>query len=341
MARGVLLVNLGSPDSPEPRDVRAYLAEFLDDPRVIDLASPLRWLLLNLIVLPSRPRRSAAAYKQIWTDQGSPLVVISAQQAALLQKRIDLRVEVAMRYGRPDIGGALSRLYGGGVRDLLVVPMYPHYAMSSYETVLAKVNEEAGRFADLAIQFVQPFYDHPGFIDALVQAARPALDSKPDLVLFSYHGIPERHVRKNDPTSCWCLEARDCCARPSPSHRTCYRHQVFETTRAFAGRAGLAPQQWSVSFQSRLGRTPWLRPFSDVVIEELPKQGVKRLVVLCPSFVADCLETLEEMGIRGRAAFMAAGGESFTLVPCVNTESAWIDTLQGFVEEWTQAPARG
>jgi len=333
--RGVLLVNVGSPDSPEPGDVRRYLAEFLDDPRVIDIPAVWRKLLLHLFILPFRPRRSGEAYRKIWTDEGSPLVVTSAQVADLLRARVEIPVEVAMRYGRPSLSSAVQALVEGGVDHLLLIPLFPHYAMSSYETAVERTREvvaELGPEVDLHVQ--PPFYDDPAYIEALYAVARPALETGPDRVLFSFHGVPERQVRKTDPSGAFCLQVEGCCDLTHAAQAFCYRHQVLATASALAARAGLAPQQWSVAFQSRLGRTPWLGPFAAEVLRDLPGEGVRDLVVVCPSFVADCLETLEEMGIRGREAFLGAGGERFTLVPCLNTEPRWIAFLENRVRAW-------
>jgi ferrochelatase len=335
--RGVLLVNVGSPDSPEPADVRRFLAEFLDDPRVIDIPAVWRKLLLHLFILPFRPRRSSEAYRQIWTEEGSPLVAISLRVAEALRARVEIPVEVAMRYGRPSLSSAVQALLDHGVDHLLLIPLFPHYAMSSYETAVERTREV---LADLgpavALDVQPPFYDDPDYIEALYAVARPALEAGPDRVLFSFHGVPERQVRKTDPSGAFCLEVEDCCDRSHPAQAFCYRHQVFVTARALAERGGLGPEQWSVAFQSRLGRTPWLGPFADQVLRELPGKGVRDLVVLCPSFVSDCLETLEEMGIRGRETFLAAGGERFTLVPCLNTAPPWIAFLERLVNDWAE-----
>ncbi len=335
MSEGVLLVNLGSPDSPSVADVRRYLAEFLDDPRVIDLPLPLRRLLLYGVILPFRPKKSGEAYAKVWTAEGSPLVVLGERLGAALRGGLSAPVVVAMRYGRPSIADGLAALRAQGVDRVLVVPLYPHYAMSSYETVVAEALARAG---DLDVHVLPPFFDAPGYLDALWGTLGPVVAEKsPDLVLFSYHGIPERQVRKSDASGAWCLSVNGCCDKPSPAHATCYRHQVFATTREVVARAGWGPERYAVSFQSRLGRTPWLQPFTDIELEALPARGVKRLVVLCPSFVADCLETLEEIGIRGREAFIAAGGEELTLVPCLNLDPAWVGWLRGEIATWLEA----
>lgn len=335
--QGVLLVNLGSPDSTEVGDVRTYLREFLTDERVLDSSAVVRHAVVNLFILPSRPKDSAEAYEQIWTEDGSPLIVISERVAGLLRERVDLPVALGMRYGNPSTRSALEELARQGVDDVFVIPMYPHYAMSSYETAVAKVRREAEEMsASLNLTFQPPFFDDPDYIDAMVETAKPHLEEDYDLVLFSYHGIPERHVRKTDPSGQYCLQDGECCRKKHPAHSFCYRHQVHATTWAFVDKAGIPEDKWQLSFQSRLGNDPWLRPFTDKVLDRLPQQGVKKLVVLSPAFVSDCLETLEELGIRGREDFLAAGGEEFRLVPCLNDNERWIDTLEKFVRNFTE-----
>lgn len=339
MHDGLLLVNLGSPDAPRPLEVRRYLAEFLDDPRVLDLPTPMRRLLLYLFILPFRPARSAEAYAKIWTDRGSPLVYLTRDLADALAERIPMPVAVGMRYGAPSIAQGLAELQARGAKRILLVPLYPHYAMSSYETVVARAFEVARGMPDVDLRVLPPFYGAPGYLDALWGTLRPVVEAEePDLVLFSYHGIPERHVRRSDASGCWCLQVEGCCDAPSPAHATCYRHQVLATSRAVASRGGWAPERWAVSFQSRLGRQPWLRPYTDHVLEALPGRGVRRVVVACPSFVSDCLETLEEIGIRGRETFLRAGGERLTLVPCLNTDPSWVAFLAERVSAWHESP---
>ena len=335
--RAVLLVNLGSPDSPSVGDVRRYLREFLGDERVLDLPSPLRWLLLEGIILRTRPKRSARAYASVWTKGGSPLVCTSASVREKLAAALgpDTPVYLAMRYGRPSIAEVLARIRADGVGELLLFPQYAHYAMSSWETVVAKVREEAARLAGgIRIETVQPFYADPDYIDALVEVSRPWLARPHDFLLFSFHGLPVRHLRKADSSRAHCLKAPDCCQTPSPARATCYRAQCLATVRAFAQRACLPPDRYSVAFQSRLAGEPWLEPFTDRELERLPSAGIRRLLVLCPAFVTDCLETLEEMAIAGRETFLEAGGESFAQIPCLNDQPPYIDFLARRVERW-------
>lgn len=339
--RGVLLINLGSPDSPSVPDVRNYLREFLGDKRVLDLPSPLRWLLLEGVILRTRPTKSARAYASIWTTEGSPLIRTSERVRRKLQEAVGpaASVYIAMRYGRPAIAAVVARLASEGVTDLLVIPQYAHYAMSSWETVMVRVYEELGRQApDIGVRTVQPFYADPDYIDALSAVSAPYLRQPHDHVLFSYHGLPVRHLRKADSSGAHCTRLAECCTRSSPAHATCYRAQVFATTRALARKLGLTEERYSVAFQSRLAGEPWLEPFTDHELKRLAMDGVRRLLVVCPAFVADCLETLEEISVEGRSQFMAAGGESFTQIPCLNDQAPYIDFLAGRVRMNGQIP---
>jgi len=332
----VLLVNLGSPASPSVPDVRRYLREFLGDERVLDIPGPLRWLLLEGIILRTRPRRSAHAYAKIWTTGGSPLVVTSETVRALLSARLgpDLPVRLAMRYGEPSIGATLSQLASDGFTDVALFPQYPHYAMASWETVVARVfKERASRAPHMRLRVVQPFHSHPEYIEALHDRMAPWLAQPYDHILFSYHGIPARHLRKADSSRAHCLAFADCCTTCSPAHATCYRAQCLKTTAALARRSGLDPSRYSISFQSRLAGEPWLEPFTDHELARLPKAGVKRLLVICPSFVADCLETLEEIAIIGKKTFQDAGGEYFMQIPCLNDHPNYIDFLANRMQE--------
>ncbi|MFQ5699607.1 MAG: ferrochelatase [Myxococcota bacterium] len=320
---GVLLINLGTPASPRVRDVRRYLRQFLLDPRVIDIPGPLRWLLVEGSILPFRPRRSAALYRSIWTDAGSPLLVHSRALERALRRELgdDFRVALGMRYGDPTVPEALASLEG--CSRILAAPLYPQYATSSTESALDAVR--AAGAADAPV--LPPFFADPGFLESWVEVARPALRSaRPEHVLMSFHGLPERQIRKLDGRGEGCLERDDCCESPGRGSR-CYRAQCFATARTLAPRLGLGEGSWSVSFQSRLGRTPWIRPFTVERLGEIRARGVRRLAVMCPSFVADCLETLEEIGIRARAQWEQLGGETLALVPCLNAHPRWVRAL--------------
>ena len=332
---GVLLIQLGTPASPATRDVRRYLREFLSDPRVLDLPALPRWLLLHLVILPRRPRASAAAYRSIWTPAGSPLLVHSRALAEGVARELGpgFRVELGMRYGEPALAGALERLRAAGAERIVALPLYPQYAASSTASSLARVFElAAARWDVAAIRAVEPFYGDPRFLDASAAVARgPLAAFRADHVLFSFHGLPERQIRKSDPSGTTCLARPDCCDVPAPAHRRCYRAQCTATARALAARLELAPGSWSLAFQSRLGRTPWIRPYTDERLPELAARGAKRLAVLCPSFVADCLETVEEIGIRGREQWHALGGDALLLVPSLNAHPAWITAVATLV----------
>lgn len=335
----VLLLNLGSPDSPSVPDVKRYLREFLGDERVIDKpdSALLRSALVNGLIIPSRAKNSAHAYSTIWTAEGSPLIVLSKSTQARLQARVDLPVELAMNYGNPSIPDALRRLRDRGVQRVLLFPQYPHYAMSSWETVVAKVRREALAIApQLQIECLLPYYADADYIAALVESARPYLAKPHDHLLFSYHSIPVRHLTKADSSRAHCQVVADCCNTCSPAHATCYRAQVTRTTQAFAARAGLDPQRWSMAFQSRLANEPWLEPYTDYEYKRLAQEGRKRLLVITPAFVTDCLETLEEIRVRGAEDFAAAGGESFEHIPCLNDQPVWIDFLEQRVRRWQQ-----
>ena len=338
MRQAILLVNLGSPASPATADVRAYLDEFLMDPDVLDVPTVVRTVLVRGLILNTRPAKSAEAYAKIWTNAGSPLVVISRRTRAALEAEMGLPVGLAMRYGEPSIGHGLDELLAraGSIDELLIVPLYPHYAMASTKTVEVAV-AAAMRGRDVPYRFLPPFFDDTGYLDALAAKLRANLPADNQFVLFSYHGIPQRHVRKMDPTGAHCLRSSDCCATASGAWATCYRHQVIVTMEGVAARLGLAGA-YGFAFQSRLGGG-WLEPFTDKELVALPARGVKRLAVVCPSFVADCLETLEEMEMRGRETFLAAGGETFTYVPCLNDDPQWIAALAGLCRTSAPLPA--
>jgi ferrochelatase len=339
MSKAVLLVNLGSPDSPSVPDVRRYLNEFLMDGRVIDVAWPLRRLIVGMILI-NRPKESAHAYQSVWTKAGSPLIATSRKVQQLLQAKVSAPVELAMRYQNPSVPDVIKKLAAQGVTDLFMIPMFPHYAMSSYESAVEWVKHHVARLApNMKLTIQPPYYNSPDYIAALSTAAADALKSDYDHLLFSFHGVPERQIKKSDPTGCHCLTVPDCCNVPSPAHAFCYRAQCFQTAKLMAAHCGLPADKWSVAFQSRLGKDPWLKPFTDFELERLPKAGVKKLLIISPAFVSDCLETIEELGIRGKESFLGAGGERYTLIPCMNEHPAWIDALANMVRPFTTAPA--
>ena len=334
---GVLLINLGTPDSPDTGDVRRYLREFLSDPRVIDINPVGRALLLNLVILPVRPAKSGAAYRSIWTPEGSPLLVHSQNLTEKVRAALGAQyvVELGMRYGNPSIPAALSKLLAVQPAKLVVLPLFPQYSSAANGSALERVQQVLNQQWNVPpVETVGAFYDDPGFIEAFTQVARHHLPPfRPDFVLFSYHGLPERHVLKSDVSGRHCLQTPTCCDAIVEANRYCYRAHCFATTRALVKNLGLAPDGHSVSFQSRLGRTPWVKPYTDVVLPELARAGKKRLAVLCPAFVADCLETVEEIGIRAREQWRALGGEELLLVPSLNAEPAWVETVARLVRQ--------
>jgi protoporphyrin/coproporphyrin ferrochelatase len=338
MSAGILLINLGSPDSPSVGDVRRYLREFLMDGRVIDTPWPLRTAIVYGGILPFRPKESAHAYQSVWTKQGSPLVAICRRVRTQLQERVGIPVELAMRYQNPSIKDALEKLADQNVKQLLLIPMFPHYAMSSYETAVERVKELLVQHAPrMTLTTEPPYYSEPDYISALVGSATESLNSGYDHLLFSFHGVPERQIKKSDPTHSHCLKAANCCEAASPAHTTCYRAQCFKTVKAFVSAANIPGDKYSVAFQSRLGRDPWLAPSTENELQRLATAGIKNLLVICPAFVADCLETIEEIGIRGRDTFLKAGGERFTQIPCLNEHPLWMAALEKMVGTFVAA----
>lgn len=337
--KGVLLLNLGSPDSPKVGDVRRYLRQFLMDERVLDIPYLIRFCVVNFAILPSRPKQSAEAYEKVWLPEGSPLVHISEKVQLELQRRYEIPVELAMRYQNPSIEKAVRNLFKHSVTDLFLIPLFPHYAMSSVETAVVEVKRWISKIApDVRLTVAEPFFDNPGFIDALAEVSKDYLEGDYDHLLFSFHGLPERHLQKSDPTKNHCLVAKDCCNTSNIAHNTCYRAQCFRTVDAFVKKTGLSATKYSIAFQSRLGKDPWLKPYTDHEVLRLAKEGVKRMLVICPAFVSDCLETIEEIGMRARADFIEAGGEELTLIPCVNEHPFWINTLAKWIDEFQQSP---
>jgi ferrochelatase len=316
-------------------DVRAYLREFLGDPRVLDLPWPLRRALLHGVILRLRPRRSAAAYRRIWTPAGSPLLVRARQLLAQVRKRLgeEIQVELAMRYGEPSVRGAISALRAARVDEIVVIPLFPQYAAASVGSLLDLVYREAGRGWDVPrLRVVPPFFAHPDFVEAQAELARPLIaESEPEHVLVSYHGVPERQLRRSDPTGAHCLAVRGCCDEPGAPLARCYRAQCLATSRALGEALGLAADRLTTSFQSRFGRTAWTGPHTEPTLAELARRGVRRIAVLCPSFTLDCLETLEEIGLRARERFLGRGGETFCLVPCVNASERFADALARWI----------
>lgn len=329
-------MNLGSPDSTSVKDLRKYLNEFLMDERVIDSPYLLRLLLVKGIIVPFRAPKSAEAYKTVWTKDGSPLLVLTRQLQQELQQFVEEPVEIAMRYGNPTPKAAFDKLMQQvqGLEEIIAIPLYPHYAMSSYETAVEYAKEvwKKNKYP-FKLTFIKPFYNEPDYIEALAENIKPYLQQQYDHILFSYHGIPERHLIKSDPTGCHCLKNETCCSTPSAAHATCYRHQCFTTTDLVMEKLDIAKDKFSVSFQSRLGRDPWLKPYTDFRLTDMPKEGIKKLLILCPAFISDCLETLEEIEERGKETFIEAGGESYQMIPCLNVHPLWVQTLVKYTND--------
>ena len=334
---GLLLINLGTPDEPTTAAVRRYLRQFLSDPRVLDMNAVGRFFLLNFAILPTRPAKSAHAYRTIWDPQrGSPLLYHSRDLVTAVRERLgtEWRVELGMRYGKPSIESALAALRAAGCDRVVALPLFPQYASSSTGSAV----EELFRVARTAwnvpwLEIVPPFWDDAGYLDAFAAVGRPVLERmQPDQILFSFHGLPERQILKSDDTGKHCLASPGCCDQVTDANRNCYRAQCYATARGIAQRLGLPTERWQVSFQSRLGRIPWIKPYTDLVIDELGRSGVKKVAVFCPAFVADCLETVEEVGIRTRDAFRAAGGEELELVPSLNAHPSWADAVVAMVQ---------
>ena len=334
---GLLLINLGTPDAPTPSAVRRYLREFLSDPRVLDMNGFGRFLLLNFIILPFRPKQSAEAYKKIWDDtRGSPLLYHGQDLTALVQQRLGkaFHVALAMRYGAPSIRQSLSELRAKGIDRLIAFPLFPQYASSSGGSALQEVLEvlkDEWNVANLCT--IEPFYDHPAFVKAFASVGASVLDSmQPDHILFSFHGLPERQILKSDDSG-QCLAKPECCDAMTAANRNCYRAQSYATARALAETLSLDEKRYTVCFQSRLGKIPWIKPYTDEALTELAQSGVKKLAVFCPAFVADCLETLEEIGMRAKEQFIEEGGEQLELVPSLNASDMWADAVCTIVRD--------
>jgi len=328
-------MNLGSPDSTEVKDVRRYLMEFLMDGRVIDYPYIFRLLLVGGIIAPTRAPRSAEAYKSVWMNEGSPLIVITKQLEAALQLHVEEPVEIAMRYGNPTMQHAFDKLMERtpDLEEVIAIPLYPHYAMSSYETAVehAKTVHRKQKYP-FTLSFIKPFYNEENYIHALTENIRPYLQQEYDQILFSYHGLPQRHMTKADPTKAHCLKVPNCCEVASPAHATCYRHQCWVTTQIITSNLQIPKEKTGFSFQSRLGREEWLKPYTVKRLQELPGEGVKKLLIVCPAFVSDCLETLEEIAGEGKEIFLHAGGESFTMIPCLNIQPLWVSAITKWIK---------
>lgn len=334
--QGILLVNLGSPKTPTAKDVKPYLDEFLMDERVIDMPYILRALLVKGIILNTRPKKSAEAYKKIWWPEGSPLIVISNRQHQKVQEKVNIPVALAMRYGQPSIQTGLEELSKKGVDDVLMIPLYPQFAMATTETIDVLAEQVRKKhFPTMKLTSFPAFYNRKEYINALSNSIKTHLEGFDyDHLLFSYHGVPERHIKKSDVTKSHCQIDGKCCVTASKAHQFCYRHQCLETTRQVIEQLNIPAEKYSTSFQSRLGPDKWLQPPTDDTVNGLAEKGIKKLAVVTPAFVADCLETLEEIGMEAHEEFLHHGGTDFRTIPCLNEDELWIDALVTWINEW-------
>lgn len=336
--KGVLLVNLGSPDSTTSSDVREYLDQFLMDERVIDLPKWFRTFLVKGIILKTRPKRSAEAYQKIWWEEGSPLIVLSEKLQEKVQKKVSVPVALAMRYGNPSIKKGLEVLQQQGVTEVLLVPLYPQFAMATTETILVLAEQlQKAHFPEMELTSLPPFYNHPDYIRALGNSIQEALQGKDwEHLLFSYHGVPERHIRKSDVTKSHCkMDGKCCFSEESPAHAYCYRHQCEMTSVKVAEYLELKEGSYSTSFQSRVSILgSWLKPYTDKTVAQFAKNGTKELAIATPAFVSDCLETLEEIGMEAAEDFEEKGGKYLHVIPCINDREEWVNVLSRWIDEW-------
>lgn len=335
--KGILLINLGTPDSPGPADVKKYLLEFLMDERVIDYGWLKRNLLVKGIIIPARYKNSAKIYKEIWDDvTGSPLLYHSENLTKKVREALpeEYMVELAMRYQSPSIESGLEKLRAAAVDEIIILPLYPQYASSSTGTTYEKVMEITKKWNAMpAIRWIGCFYDHPKFIQSFVNNIRRHRPEEYDHIVFSYHGLPERHMRKADLSGKHCVaDNYTCCATICDANRLCYRAQCKASTDLMVEQLGLTKEQYTMSFQSRLGRDPWIQPFTDHILKELAQQGKKKILIVCPAFVADCLETLYEISFEYQEEFQNAGGEKVQLVESLNSNDDWVDAVVDMVK---------
>ena len=332
---GVLLINLGTPDNCDPKSVYAYLKQFLNDPRVIDLPKVIRYVLVNWVIIPFRYKKSAHAYQQIWSNKGSPLLTNSQDLVSAVRKEFDtsVQIELGMRYGNPSIKSAFSALKD--CKKIIAIPLFPQYssaATGSAAEELLRVLGDQWNIPEISVK--RDFFNNPDFIAAYASLIKEHVnDKKIDTLIFSFHGLPERHINKSA-----CLSV---CSRSEPCPKIdqlstyCYRAQCYETSRLIAKELNLSSSDYMVSFQSRLGKTPWIKPYTDLILEELRQKKVENIAIVCPSFVSDCLETLEEINIRARAQWLELGGCDFVFIPCINTHPSWVEGLVKMIKSQT------
>tara|TARA_B100000686_G_scaffold7831_1_gene7831 strand:- start:597 stop:1658 length:1062 start_codon:yes stop_codon:yes gene_type:complete len=331
----VLIINLGTPNAPNTQEVRTYLRELLSSDRVLDINPFLRWLLLNIFILPFRPKKTAKAYKKIWLEEGSPLMVYSKKLKKSLTEQFtaeNIHVELGMQCGEPSIKNALDRLRALQCSRIIVLPMYPQYASSTFGGAIEDLYREVINDWNMPqLQIIPPFFSDSLFIGAWAKVGLPYIDHNPDHVLFSFHGLPIRHLKKSDISGNWCKNNKECCLILTNQNKYCYSAHCHETSKLIAEKLNLDKEKWSVSFQSRFGREEWVKPYTEQHLKELAQRGIKRVVVFCPSFVSDCLETLEEIGIQAAENFQKCGGEELLLVPSLNDHPEWIKSISSIV----------
>jgi len=337
--KAVLLINLGTPAGPDKKAIRQFLREMLSDPKVMDVPTVLRWSILHLFILPFRPGRIVNKYQQIWTEEGFPLIEHGRNLERALSQELgsSYHVQLAMRYGSPSIKSALDILQNKGIQDVFILPLFPQYATATTESAL----EQVFRIADngssaLRIKYKKYFYDQAGFIDCWVNKGRNFLTDHPDHVLFSFHGLPVKQILALDYTGNNCLKSDTCCNLISEQNQFCYRAQCVQTAKKIANGLGISDNKFSISFQSRLGRTQWLEPYTSSVVQKLALNGTKNLLVFCPSFVADCLETSYEVEVEEKERFISNGGERLTIVPSLNSDAAWVKAVCTLVRDADQ-----
>ena len=328
---GVLMMNIGTPDEPSVDSVREYLREFLLDPDVIDIPAPLRHLIVRGIILRTRPRKIAPNYRSIWMEEGSPLRVYTQRMASSLEEKIAIPCEVGMRYGNPSIEQALRNLRKRGVDRVLLAPLFPHHAQATTESSLKHAYKQLQKMQWYPeTSELGHFENNPSFITPLKNSIRPHIDEETHL-LFSYHGLPLSHIYRADKSGSHCQKVGECCSIPTEANSSCYAHHCTMTTLAVVEALGLSDKDWSQSYQSRIGPVKWLRPSTKEKVDQLVRQGIKNLVIVSPAFLADGLETLEELNMEIREQFMEAGGEEMHLVRCLNDNPDWIDGLADLV----------
>ena len=330
---GILLINLGSPKKLTKKSVREYLKVFLSDDYVLDLPKVLQQIILRVFILPFRPKKTLEAYELIWTPEGSPLIISTESIANKLSLKTGWDVDYAMRYEEPSIENALLNFKNKGIYKIIVISLYPHNALATTITTEMETRIVANKLSeDFELVFTKPFFDNEIYINAISKTIKPHIEKASfDKIVFSYHGIPKRQAKKTDETGVHCFSDSNCCEIAGDGSKDCYRSHTRIASDLTARKLGLSDDQWEVAYQSRLG-PGWLTPFTDKRLAELPEEGKKNIAVLCPSFISDCLETLEEIDIRGRKTFFDAGGKNMTYIPCLNDSEDTINLLENLVK---------